>query len=100
MSKSTLGKVLEQIAQRPPVIPVRAPLEPPAAAATSKRTPARQGKMQIAGFFEPAVKSSILLIQVQRPGVTTQDLLDEALNDLFAKYNVPQVAGSKARNDA
>jgi hypothetical protein len=32
------------------------------------------------------------LIQARYPERTQQDLLAEALNDLFAKYNVPQSA--------
>jgi hypothetical protein len=32
------------------------------------------------------------MIQTKHPEMTIQDLLAEALNDLFAKYNVPQTA--------
>jgi hypothetical protein len=32
------------------------------------------------------------MIQSAHPEKTIQDLLAEALNDLFAKYNVPQTA--------
>lgn len=44
------------------------------------------------GYFEPAVKQSPRLVQAKHPGRTVQDLLAEALNDLFAEYNVPQTA--------
>jgi len=32
------------------------------------------------------------MIQTKHPEKTIQDLLAESLNDLFAKYNVPQTA--------
>jgi hypothetical protein len=38
------------------------------------------------------VNTSSRLIQAMYPERTQQDLLAEALNDLFAKYNVPQSA--------
>jgi hypothetical protein len=46
----------------------------------------------VTGYFDPAVKTSFRLIQAKYPERTQQDLLAEALNDLFAKYNVPQSA--------
>lgn len=38
------------------------------------------------------VKRSLRLVQARRPG-NIQELMEEALNDLFAKYDVPQVSG-------
>ena len=57
-----------------------------------QRQPSRVGKVAITGYFAPAVKSSFRQIQVANPDKTMQELLAEALNDLFAKYNVPQTA--------
>ena len=57
------------------------------------RQPSRTGKVKnVTGYFAPAVKSSFRMIQTKHPEMTIQDLLAEALNDLFAKYNVPQTA--------
>jgi hypothetical protein len=56
------------------------------------KQPSRVGKTNITGYFVPAVKSSFRMIQTKHPKMTIQDLLGEALNDLFAKYNVPQTA--------
>jgi hypothetical protein len=56
------------------------------------KQPSRVGKTNITGYFVPAVKSSFRMIQTKHPEKTIQDLLGEALNDLFAKYNVPQTA--------
>jgi hypothetical protein len=54
--------------------------------------PHRLGRVNITGYFDPAVKQSLRLIQAKHPDRKVQDLLAEALNDLFAKYNVPQSA--------
>ena len=55
-------------------------------------SPHRVGKVNVTGYFDPAVKQSLRLVQAKHPGLTVQHLLAEALNDLFAKYNVPQAA--------
>jgi hypothetical protein len=54
--------------------------------------PHRVGRVNVTGYFDPAVKQSIRLIQAKHPDRTVQELLAEALNDLFSKYNVPQTA--------
>ena len=72
----------------------------PEATATAKasgptkvdKQPSRVGKVNVTGYFPPAVKSSFRMIQTVHPEKTIQDLLSEAINDLFAKYNVPQTA--------
>jgi hypothetical protein len=58
---------------------------------SARKTP-RAGKVAVIGYFEPAVRSSLFLIQAQAPEATVQDLLGEALNLLFAKYRVPEAA--------
>jgi hypothetical protein len=54
--------------------------------------PHRVGRVNVTGYFDPAVKQSLRLIQAKHPDRTVQELLAEALNDLFSKYNVPQTA--------
>jgi hypothetical protein len=51
----------------------------------------RIGKVNVTGYFPPEVKASLRLVQARRGG-TIQDILAEALNDLFAKYRVPESA--------
>src|SRR4051812_3666120 len=63
------------------------PVHPEAAA----RQPSRTGKINVTGYFPPEVKASLRLVQA-RHGGTLQDILAEALNDLFAKYGVPETA--------
>jgi hypothetical protein len=57
--------------------------------------PHRVGRINITGYFAPSVKQSIRLIQAKYPDRTVQELLSEALNDLFRKYDVPQTADSE-----
>lgn len=52
----------------------------------------RLGKVNVTGYFDPAVKSSIRAIQMKYPELTQQDLLEEALDALFERYHVPQTA--------
>jgi hypothetical protein len=84
LSKSARGEDPSRALQ------VEKPQRPLGASAPAK--PGRVGKVNITGYFDPAVKKSIRLIQAHDPERTVQDLLAEALNDLFAKYNVPQTA--------
>ena len=51
----------------------------------------REGKLNVSDYFPPEVKASLRLVQAKRGG-KVQDLLAEALNLLFAKYNVPETA--------
>ena len=55
-------------------------------------TPSRAGSVNITGYYDASVRSSLYLIQAQRPSATLRELLAEALNLLFAKYGVPQTA--------
>ena len=52
----------------------------------------RSGKVNVTGYFDPAVRQSIRRIQAEHPELTQQDILAEALNLVFAKYGVPEAA--------
>lgn len=71
------------------------PAKPPAGRRRKSPDPApastREGKVAVAAFFPPEVRSSLRLVQAKRGG-KLQDVLGEALNLLFAKYNVPETA--------
>jgi hypothetical protein len=74
--------------------PIRAavvtlPVEPP----TPVRAiaPSRQGKRQIGGHFDALVAKQLRLLAAERE-LSIQDLLEEALNDLFRKYDKSAVA--------
>ena len=71
-----------------------APIAAPAAAqpaATYYKAPSRAGKLHLSAWLPPDYKTSLRAIQMQHPEKTLQDLLSEALNDLYSKYNVPVV---------
>jgi hypothetical protein len=78
----------------------------PAAAEAETKPPAagrnpRAGLVQIAGHFEPAVRQQLAIIGA-RQSRSQLDLIAEALNDLFVKYDQPAIArvygeGSKSR---
>jgi hypothetical protein len=83
-----LAAALRQKAHGPEAVPaVVAASEPP----TSKET-TRRGKVMVSGWLPIEARSSFRLIQAKHPEKRMQDLVEEAMNDLFAKYNVPQTA--------
>ncbi|HLJ92760.1 MAG TPA: ribbon-helix-helix domain-containing protein [Gemmataceae bacterium] len=92
MTKSkglTLSEALEQVADRPaamkPVVPAREPL--PKAPAQ----PSREGTKTVAGHFAPLVSKQLRQMALDRD-TNLQQLLREALNDLFRKHGKPPVA--------
>lgn len=62
-----------------------------AATPASPRSPGRAGKKTVAAHFDPAVSRQLKLLGVERDR-TTQDLLREAINDLFSKYGKGPIA--------
>ncbi len=57
---------------------------------TTARTPSRADKVNVSGWFDPAYKRSMRMVQAITDK-KLEALLAEAMNDLFAKYDVPQV---------
>ena len=53
--------------------------------------PSRAGKRQVAAYFPAHVHKQLKLLMVEND-TTVQNLLAEALNDLFAKYGKPEIA--------
>jgi hypothetical protein len=52
----------------------------------------RKGRVMVSGWLPIEARSSFRLIQAKHPEKLMQDLVTEAMDDLFAKYNVPQTA--------
>jgi antitoxin-like ribbon-helix-helix protein len=50
------------------------------------------GTVMVSAWLPIEARSSFKLIQAKHPEKRMQDLVTEAMNDLFAKYNVPQTA--------
>jgi hypothetical protein len=53
--------------------------------------PGRQGKVVVSGWFPPEVKKQLKVIAATDE-TTLQNLIAEALNDLFAKRGKPEIA--------
>lgn len=51
------------------------------------RPKSRQGKKAVSGHFEPAIAWQLKKLALDRE-TTVQSLLEEALDDLFAKYHL------------
>jgi hypothetical protein len=70
---------------------------PPATnTAAAERTGSRNGKIHVGAWLPPEYKTSLRMIQIKTGGKggperDFQELMAEALNDLFAKYDVPTV---------
>ena len=58
--------------------------------------PSRVGKRQVAAYFPVPVQKQLKLLTVEND-TTVQNLLAEALNDLFAKYGKPEIAPSERK---
>lgn len=75
------------------VLPMAAP--PPSAAATEDtapraKVPSREGKVHIGAYLHPDYKRSLRMVQAQT-GKDLQQLLSQALNELFRAHNVPVI---------
>ena len=53
--------------------------------------PSRQGRKHVGGYFEPEVLKQLKFIGVEQDK-SQQELVKEALNDLFEKYDKPPIA--------
>ena len=60
-------------------------------ATVSRLTPGRIGKKTVAAHFDPAVSKQLKQIGLEHDR-STQDLLREAINDLFQKYGKGPIA--------
>jgi hypothetical protein len=58
---------------------------------SSSTVPSRRGKKTIAGFFDPAASRQMRQIALEE-GSNVQELLREALNDLFEKRGKARIA--------
>jgi hypothetical protein len=58
---------------------------------SSSRPKSRIGKKVISGFFQKEVSRQLSKLAIDQDR-TNEDLLREAINDLFAKYHLPSIA--------
>lgn len=64
--------------------------EPPAKSSSSGGTTSDRG-VAVAGYFDPEVRRQLKIMMAERD-TTLQELLREAINDLFAKHGRPEIA--------
>ena len=63
----------------------------PAPAASPKKSPARANKKHIGGYFDEAVYRQLKHIGIEK-GMTTQQILAEAINAFFERNDHPPIA--------
>ena len=81
LSQGRGGRATSEPAQQQPV-------EQPGS--VTQRPPSREGKVNVSAWLDPSFKRSLRMVQAVT-GKKLEPLVAEALNELFAKYNVPQV---------
>ena len=58
------------------------------------RTPSRAGQVNLTVWLDADFKTNLRLVQARKgSSAKLQDIVTEALNDLFVKYDVPTVSG-------
>jgi hypothetical protein len=67
------------------------PVHTTGSSAIKASAPSRVGKKPVTGFFDPAVSRQIKKLGLDQDK-TMQELLQEAFNDLFRKYDLPPIA--------
>jgi hypothetical protein len=90
---NTLKQGVERLKEKAGTVPP-AVAEPGGAAPASQKREGGKDTVMIGGHFPRAVRRSLAQLQAdpRNDGKKLNDLLAEALNDLFAKYNLPQTA--------
>lgn len=93
--KTSLTAALSEPAQSS--VPVPADEREPPRTPSPEPRPDRAGKTNITGYFDKPVKWELQELATERSRalarkVTAQELLAEALNDLFKKYGRPEIA--------
>ena len=85
--KMSLSAALQEASghQGTPSVPVTAP------PSSGGMAPSREGKKVIAGYFDPAVSRQLKQLALEEDS-SLQDLLREALNDLFRKRGRSPIA--------
>jgi hypothetical protein len=85
--RSTLSQALKQASGKADPKPA----VPPPAETQLHRTPGRRGQKNIAGYFDPAASKQLHQIALDED-TTVQELLREAINDLFEKRGKARIA--------
>jgi hypothetical protein len=87
--KLSLSAALREVTRQQSPSTVAAPVAN--APETCGKSPARQGQKVVSGHFDPAVSKKLKLLAIEQD-TNLQDLLGEAINDLFTKYQKSPLA--------
>lgn len=97
MAANSLQAVLDRAAKSEPAAPVKTQsraAKPKQAAPAAERTAAKPGRAStklIGGHFAPEISTQLRIIAAEE-GTTVQNLLAEALDDLFVKKGKARLA--------
>jgi hypothetical protein len=87
MSKGNMAALQSALKSKSPAV---SPLPAAVAVTPSYAPPSRAGKTNLTAYLSRDYKANMRLIQA-KTGRSLQTLIAEALNDLFAKYDVPVI---------
>lgn len=87
---NSLREAMQGIAKTQPS-PLAQPYEPALSARVTNIAPSRLGKRSVGGHFTPEAARQLRILAAETDR-TVQDLLAEALNDLFRKHNRSAIA--------
>lgn len=87
---NNLQAALSQTRSAKPVEVATPAPDAPATSAGTARPASREGKVNVSAWLDPAFKRSLRMVQAVTDK-KLEPLLAEALNDLFQKYDVPQI---------
>lgn len=90
-----LSQGLNQISHRAELA-VRETIKP--SPQKGKNAPSRDGRVLVGGFFAPEVQTALKVAAAQER-TTLQGLLTEAINTVFAKRGLPEIAGLPAHQE-
>jgi hypothetical protein len=94
MPKADLRQALRESAKPSTATKGKPPAPQPMAEAKTPDPhyrPGRADKVNVTGYFPPEVKKQLRMMSAEQDK-TIQQLLAEALNDMFAKYGRPEIA--------
>jgi hypothetical protein len=86
--QKSLAEAMQEMREQELQTPVK-PVEQPKETETVsevRRSDARYAKKHIGGYFDMTVWQQWSYLRIEQDGRSTQELLEEAINDLFRKY--------------
>lgn len=88
-NKPSLAEALKPLDRtpQPQAVPVQSQRK-----GSASQAPSRAGKKALITYFDPSVSKQLQQMKLDLDRESVQNLVKEALNDLFAKYKKPTIA--------